>query len=112
MTRVTTDEVADARCCRDAFYCRWDRAQQQYQKQLLSPELQRRLSPDLRRLLALDDLLNDELSSKHSGRGCRIHPLLKVGLAPSFRKSGHSPKTEKLRGFHDGGIVDGERAQG
>jgi ectoine hydroxylase-related dioxygenase (phytanoyl-CoA dioxygenase family) len=31
-----------------AFYCRWDRPQQQYQRKLLSPEVQERLSPDLR----------------------------------------------------------------
>jgi ectoine hydroxylase-related dioxygenase (phytanoyl-CoA dioxygenase family) len=46
-----------------AFYCRWDKPQQQYQRKLLSPELQERLSPDLRRLLALHDPLNDELSA-------------------------------------------------
>jgi hypothetical protein len=45
------------------FYCRWDKPQQQYQKRLLGPEVQRRLSPELRELLALDDPLNDELSS-------------------------------------------------
>ena len=46
-----------------AFYCRWDKPQQQYQKKLLSPDVQARLSPELRRLLALDDPLNDELSA-------------------------------------------------
>lgn len=51
-----------------AFYCRSDKPQQQYQKQLLSPEVQRRLSPDLRSILALDDPLNDELSSQFAGR--------------------------------------------
>lgn len=47
-----------------AFYCRRDKPQQQYQKSLLDAELQGRLSPELRQLLALDDRLNDELSSR------------------------------------------------
>ncbi|HEY7303461.1 MAG TPA: phytanoyl-CoA dioxygenase family protein [Bryobacteraceae bacterium] len=46
-----------------AFYCRSDKPQQQYQKRLLRPETQARLSPELRALLALDDPLNDKLSS-------------------------------------------------
>jgi ectoine hydroxylase-related dioxygenase (phytanoyl-CoA dioxygenase family) len=46
-----------------AFYCRFDKPQQQYQKRLLRPETQAGLSPALRRLLALDDPLNDELSA-------------------------------------------------
>jgi ectoine hydroxylase-related dioxygenase (phytanoyl-CoA dioxygenase family) len=45
-----------------AFYCRWDKPQQQYQKGLLRAEVQERLAPGLRRLLALDDPLNDELA--------------------------------------------------
>jgi ectoine hydroxylase-related dioxygenase (phytanoyl-CoA dioxygenase family) len=48
-----------------AFYCRRDKPQQQYQKQLLDAELQAALSPALRELLALDDPLNDELSSQN-----------------------------------------------
>jgi hypothetical protein len=47
-----------------AFYCRRDKPQQQYQKQLLRPEVQASLSPELRDLLALDDPLNDELCSR------------------------------------------------
>jgi hypothetical protein len=46
-----------------AFYCRSDKPQQRYQKRLLRPETQARLSPELRRLLALDDAENDRLSS-------------------------------------------------
>jgi ectoine hydroxylase-related dioxygenase (phytanoyl-CoA dioxygenase family) len=46
-----------------AFYCRWDKPQQQYQKRLVPAEVQRGLSPELRGLLALDDPLNDELAS-------------------------------------------------
>ena len=47
-----------------AFYCRRDKPQQQYQKQLLRPEVQAALSAELRDLLALDDPANDELSSR------------------------------------------------
>jgi ectoine hydroxylase-related dioxygenase (phytanoyl-CoA dioxygenase family) len=43
------------------FYVRRDVPQQQYQKQLLRPDTQARLSPELRRVLALDDPMNDEL---------------------------------------------------
>jgi ectoine hydroxylase-related dioxygenase (phytanoyl-CoA dioxygenase family) len=43
-----------------AFYCRRDKPQQQYQKALLRAEVQERLTPELRQLLALDDPLNDE----------------------------------------------------
>jgi ectoine hydroxylase-related dioxygenase (phytanoyl-CoA dioxygenase family) len=46
-----------------AFYCRWDKPQQQYQKRLVPVEVQRGLSPELRALLALDDPLNDELAA-------------------------------------------------
>lgn len=46
-----------------AFYCRRDKPQQQYQKALLSAELQNRLTPQLRELLAIDDPENDRLSS-------------------------------------------------
>jgi ectoine hydroxylase-related dioxygenase (phytanoyl-CoA dioxygenase family) len=45
------------------FYCRNDKPQQQYQKKLLRPETQAHLTPPLRQLLALDDPLNDQLSS-------------------------------------------------
>jgi ectoine hydroxylase-related dioxygenase (phytanoyl-CoA dioxygenase family) len=47
-----------------AFYCRRDRPQQQYQKRLLRPTVQQALSPELRHLLALDDPLNDQLSTE------------------------------------------------
>ena len=49
------------------FYCRNDKAQQQYQKKLLRPETQEHLTPQLRHLLALDDPLNDQLSAVGSG---------------------------------------------
>lgn len=47
-----------------AFYCRRDKPQQQYQKQLLSADLQAALSPELRELLALDDASNDDLANQ------------------------------------------------
>lgn len=46
------------------FFCRRDKPQQQYQKQLLRPQTQDVLSPQLRHLLALDDPLNDRLSAE------------------------------------------------
>jgi ectoine hydroxylase-related dioxygenase (phytanoyl-CoA dioxygenase family) len=64
----TANRTAAPRRALHAFYCRWDKPQQQYQKSLVSPEVQARLSPELRRLLALDDPLNDELSSNVTTR--------------------------------------------
>lgn len=49
------------------FFTRRDKPQQQYQKQLVPREVQQALCPSLRELLALDDLLNDALSSEQSG---------------------------------------------
>ncbi len=49
------------------YYTRGDQPQQQYQKRLVRPEVQQRLSPLGRRLLALDDPRNDELSAAGSG---------------------------------------------
>lgn len=49
------------------YYTRRDKPQQQYQKRLVSPEVQARLSPLGRHLLALDDPLNDELCATGSG---------------------------------------------
>ncbi|HWC16468.1 MAG TPA: phytanoyl-CoA dioxygenase family protein [Terriglobales bacterium] len=51
-----------------SFYVRQDIPQQQYQKKLLRPETQATLSPQLRRLLALDDPANDALSVAGSGQ--------------------------------------------
>jgi ectoine hydroxylase-related dioxygenase (phytanoyl-CoA dioxygenase family) len=59
----TANRTAKPRCAMHAFYARSDKPQQQYQKRLLRPQVQARLSPSLRALLALDDHLNDELSS-------------------------------------------------
>ena len=59
----TANRTAAPRLAMHAFYCRSDKPQQQYQKRLLSPEVQSSLTPELRTLLALDDPLNDEVSS-------------------------------------------------
>jgi ectoine hydroxylase-related dioxygenase (phytanoyl-CoA dioxygenase family) len=59
----TANRTAAPRLAMHGFYCRRDKPQQQYQKQLLDPAVQAALSPDLRRILALDDQLNDELSA-------------------------------------------------
>ena len=59
----TANRTAAPRLAMHGFYCRRDRPQQQYQKQLLRPEVQGTLSPELRWILALDDRLNDELSA-------------------------------------------------
>jgi ectoine hydroxylase-related dioxygenase (phytanoyl-CoA dioxygenase family) len=63
----TANRTAAPRRALHAFYCRSDKPQQQYQKRLLRPETQAHLSPELRRLLALDDPKNDELSAQGSG---------------------------------------------
>jgi len=59
----TANHTSSPRLAMHAFYCRRDKPQQQYQKQLLRLEVQAALTPELRRLLAVDDPLNDELSS-------------------------------------------------
>jgi ectoine hydroxylase-related dioxygenase (phytanoyl-CoA dioxygenase family) len=64
---ATANRTASPRRALHSFYCRWDKPQQQYQKQLLSPEVQQGLGLRLREILALDDPLNDELSSDKSG---------------------------------------------
>lgn len=64
----TANRTDRPRLALHSFYCRRDVPQQQYQKRLLNPEVQQRLNTELRRLLALDDPLNDELSSVHSGK--------------------------------------------
>jgi ectoine hydroxylase-related dioxygenase (phytanoyl-CoA dioxygenase family) len=64
---ATANRTGGQRRAMHAFYTRRDKPQQQYQKKLLSPEVQAHLSPSLRKLLALDDTLNDELSSRYGG---------------------------------------------
>lgn len=63
----TANGTASPRGALHSFYCRRDKPQQQYQKALISPEVARRLSPPVREILALDDPLNDQLSSEKSG---------------------------------------------
>jgi ectoine hydroxylase-related dioxygenase (phytanoyl-CoA dioxygenase family) len=60
----TGNHTAVARTALHAFYCRSDKPQQQYQKQLVRHEVQATLSAELRDLLALDDPANDELSGR------------------------------------------------
>ena len=50
------------------YYTRFDQPQQQYQKRWLSAAVQERLSEEARRILALDDPMNDELSATGSGK--------------------------------------------
>ena len=59
----TANRTTSPRLAMHAFFCRRDKPQQQYQKQLLRPEVQAALSPDVRGILALDDPMNDELSA-------------------------------------------------
>jgi ectoine hydroxylase-related dioxygenase (phytanoyl-CoA dioxygenase family) len=59
----SANKTSSPRAAIHAFYCRWDKPQQQYQRRLVPAEVQRGLSPELRGLLALDDPLNDELAS-------------------------------------------------
>jgi hypothetical protein len=58
----TANRTSGPRRALHAFYVRRDKPQQVWQKRWLSAELQSKLSPELRWLLALDDPLNDELS--------------------------------------------------
>jgi hypothetical protein len=60
----TENAAAADRLALHSFYCRRDKPQQQYQKKLLAPGVKAQLSPELRDLLALDDPLNDELSTQ------------------------------------------------
>ena len=59
----TANRTDRPRCAMHGFYARRDKPQQQYQKRLLRPQVQQRMSPQMRHLLALDDPLNDELSA-------------------------------------------------
>ena len=59
----TANRTDAPRLAMHAFYCRRDKPQQQYQKQLLRADVQNGLSGELRDILAIDDPLNDELSA-------------------------------------------------
>jgi hypothetical protein len=81
----TANRTSAPRLAMHAFYCRRDTPQQQYQKQLLRPDVQDSLSLELREMLALDDPLNDAVSGfiPPSTR-VRIHRLPK---SPRWRDS-------------------------
>jgi len=64
---ATANRTGAPRQAMHVYYTRRDKPQQQYQKRWLSAEVERRLSPAARRILALDDPLNDELSTTGSG---------------------------------------------
>ena len=64
----TANRTERQRRAMHGFYCRGDIAQQQYQRKLLSPETVAALTPELRKVLALDDSRNDSLSAVGSGR--------------------------------------------
>jgi ectoine hydroxylase-related dioxygenase (phytanoyl-CoA dioxygenase family) len=64
---ATANRTPVPRRAMHAYYTRRDKPQQQYQKALISAEVERRLSPPARRILALDDPLNDAISSTGSG---------------------------------------------
>jgi hypothetical protein len=63
----TANHTAQPRRALHVYYTRWDKPQQQYQKRWLRPEVQTRLRPEARKILALDDPLNDQLSLTGSG---------------------------------------------
>lgn len=63
----TGNRTALPRRALHAFYCRDDRPQQQYQKALIPESVQQGFRPEVRRVLALDDPRNDEISSKSTG---------------------------------------------
>jgi hypothetical protein len=63
----TANRTGAPRRAMHVYYTRWDKPQQQWQKKWLSPEVQARLGPEARKILALDDPLNDELCATGSG---------------------------------------------
>jgi len=63
----TANRTAAPRRAMHVYYTRCDKPQQQYQKVLVSAEVQAGLGAEARRILALDDRLNDELSATGSG---------------------------------------------
>jgi hypothetical protein len=69
----TDNRTDQPRRAMHVYYTRGDKPQQQYQKALVRPEVQARLSPLGRKLLALDDPRNDELSAA----GSRVSGFLK-----------------------------------
>lgn len=64
----TANRTERSRTALHIFFARGDKPQQQYQKKYLRPEVQAKLSPALRELLALDDPANDRVSAEVSVR--------------------------------------------
>jgi ectoine hydroxylase-related dioxygenase (phytanoyl-CoA dioxygenase family) len=62
----TENRTDRERVAMHGFYARRDKPQQQYQKKLLRPEVQAVLTQHERWLLAIDDPLNDEVTSKNT----------------------------------------------
>ncbi|MBL8223162.1 MAG: phytanoyl-CoA dioxygenase family protein, partial [Bryobacterales bacterium] len=58
----TANRSGGHRRCLHAFYTRWDKPQQQFQRDLLREETKQGLSPALRELLAIDDEMNARLT--------------------------------------------------
>jgi ectoine hydroxylase-related dioxygenase (phytanoyl-CoA dioxygenase family) len=65
----TANRTDRPRLALHAFYCRWDKPQQQYQKALLRAETQAALPAAARVLLALDDPANDAMSAETGRSG-------------------------------------------
>ncbi len=65
----TANRTDRPRLALHAFYCRWDKPQQQHQKALLRPETQAALPAAARVLLALDDPANDAMSAEGGRSG-------------------------------------------
>ena len=65
--RGTANWTSQPRRALHVYYTRWDKPQQQWQKKWLGPEVQRRLPAEARRILALDDPLNDAVCATGSG---------------------------------------------
>ena len=63
----TANRTAAPRRAMHVYYTRWDKPQQQWQKKWLSADVQARLTPEARKILALDDPYNDELCVTGSG---------------------------------------------
>ena len=59
----TANRTGTHRRALHGFYCRNDKPQQQYQKALIPGETQARFTPEVRRVLALDDPQNDRISA-------------------------------------------------
>jgi len=64
----TANRTARHRRALHAFYVRRDLPQQQWQRMLLRPETQARMSPLMHYLLALEDPMNDKLCAEGSGQ--------------------------------------------